>query len=134
MTPLRHTRQCIQVPQTHSRRKGSTGPVNSHRSQEGVWTIAGSMAKTSFKFIKTALAPSLSIQATRSHIGSPTMSLHLKSQVWSWLQCMILSRSFRWLFSLLASTPSNQHIPALQALPRTLHMGLEARNPIGQLT
>lgn len=79
MTPLRHIGHCIQVPQTHSPREDSTGPVNSHRSQEGVWTIAGSMARTFSKFIKTALAPS---QAIRFHTGSPIMSLHLKSQVW----------------------------------------------------
>ena len=56
-------------------RKDSMGPANSLRSQEAVWTIAGSMAKISLQCTKIDWAPFLLCQATGLHIGSPTMSL-----------------------------------------------------------
>ena len=134
MTLFQHTGRCIQVYQTHSHRKDSMGPVSSHKSQEGVWTIAGSMAKTSSKSTKNGLAPSSSTQAIRSHIGSPTMSSPPKSQVWSWLRCTSLLSNFHSPSSLRVSTLSNQSIPVMQALLCSVRMGLGVRILIGQHT
>lgn len=131
MTPCPHTGQCIQVRPTHSHHKGSMEPVSSHRSQEGAWTTVGSMAKTSSKCTKTGLAPCSSTQAISFHIGSPTMSSPLKSQVWLWLRCTSLPRRSRWRYSPRASTLSNQSIPAMQALLCTLRMELVVRILIG---
>ena len=134
MTLFQHTGRCIQVSQTPSHRKGSMGPVSSHKSQEGVWTIAGSMAKTCSKCTKNGLAPYSSTQAIRFHIGSPTMSSPPKSQVWLWLRCTSLPRKFHWPSSLRVSTLSNQNIPVKQALLCTVPMGLGVRILMGQHT
>ena len=134
MTLFQHTGRCIQVYQTHSHRKDSMGPVSSHKSQEAVWTIAGSMAKTSSKCTKNALAPYSSTQAIRFHIGSLIMSSPLKSQVWWWLRCMSLPRNSHWPSSLRVSTLSNQSIPVLRALLCTVHTGLGVRILTGRHT
>lgn len=134
MTLFQHTGRCIQVCQTHSHRKDSMGPVSSRKSQEGVWTIAGSMAKTSSKCTKNALAPYLSTQTIRFHIGSPTMLSPPKSQVWLRLRCMSLPSNFHWPSSLRISTLSNQSIPVVQALLCTVPMGLGVRILIGRHT
>ena len=127
----RHIGQCIQVRQTHLHHKASMGPVSFHRSREGAWTIAGSTARISLTCIRKFSDPYLSIQPTRFHIGSPTMSSLLKSQVWLWLRCTSLPRNFHWPFSLRALTLWSPNIPAMQALPYTIRMELEVPILIG---